>query len=30
VLIGTSKPLISADVLRVAEAFERWLLGQQP
>ena len=25
VVLGASKPLSSADVLRVAEAFERWL-----
>jgi hypothetical protein len=25
VVLGSSKPLSSADVLRVAEAFERWL-----
>jgi hypothetical protein len=29
VVLGTSKPLSSQDVLRVAEAFERWLLGQE-
>ena len=25
VVLGSSKPLTSADVLRVADAFERWL-----
>jgi hypothetical protein len=29
VVLGTSKPLSSQDVLRVVEAFERWLLGQE-
>jgi hypothetical protein len=29
VVLGSSKPLTSADVLRVAEAFERWLLGPE-
>ena len=29
VVLGSSKLLTSADVLRVAEAFEYWLLGQE-
>jgi hypothetical protein len=29
VVLGSSQPLTSADVLRVAEAFERWLLGRE-
>jgi hypothetical protein len=28
VVLGSSKPLSSQDVLRVADAFERWLLAE--